>query len=335
MTDSAQRQAYIAAQIESIHQNLRFLENVVTQPIGLTTDLKTLRESVPATGAEEERDRQAFLDAIERGKNPQPTGLIAASVVSSTIELVKSLTPPDGAGLRDPWIAAAVKVLERINLRLGEDVRRRHSENLRGGLYVIVDPENTNGRSTFEVAQAAIDGGAAAVQLRDKLSDKAAVISEARKIAEICAAKNRIFLANDDADVAQLSNATGLHVGQKDMSIGDARSILSSAQLIGQSNATFEEAIASESDSADYVAVGAIYETSTKLNTRPAGLETLRRVSEVVGVPIVAIGGINVENIGPVLEAGADTICVVTAVTKADDPKAAAAQLADIIDEAN
>ena len=119
------------------------------------------------------------------------------------------------------------------------------------------------------------------------------------------------------------------------MSIGDARSILSSAQLIGQSNATFEEAIASESDSADYVAVGAIYETSTKSNTRPAGLETLRRVSDVVGVPIVAIGGINLENIGAVLEAGADTVCVATAVTKADDPKAAAAQLADIIDEAN
>jgi thiamine-phosphate pyrophosphorylase len=333
MTDSAQRQAYIAAQIESIHQNLRFLENVVTQPIGLTTDLKTLRESMPVTGAKEERDRQAFLEAVERGKNPQPTGLISASVVSSTIALVKSLTPEGGEGLRDPWIDGAMKVLERIDLRLGEDVRRRHAENLRGGLYVIVDPEHTNGRSTIEVAQAAIDGGAAAVQLRDKQSDKAALISDARKIAEMCAEKNRIFIANDDADVAQLSNAIGLHVGQKDMSISDARSILSSAQLIGQSNATFEEAIASESDSADYVAVGAIYETATKTNTRPAGLETLKRASDVVGVPIVAIGGINLGNISPVLEAGADSICVVSAVTKADDPKAAAAQLADIIDE--
>ncbi|NQW18586.1 MAG: thiamine phosphate synthase [Chloroflexi bacterium] len=333
MTDSAQRRAYIAAQIESIHHNLRFLEAVVTQPIGLTTDLKTLRESVLAIGAREERDRQAFSDVIERGKNPQPAGLIAAEVVSSTLQLLEILTPEVTEGLHAPWVEGAVKVLERIGLRLGEDVRRRHAENLRGGLYVIVDPEHTNGRSTVEVAQAAIDGGAAAVQLRDKVSDKAVLISDARQIADICAAKNRIFIANDDADVAQLSNATGLHVGQKDMSIADARSILSSAQLIGQSNATFEEAIASESDSADYVAVGAIYNTATKSNTRPAGLDTLRRASEVVRVPVVAIGGINKENIGAVLEAGADSVCVVTAVTMASDPKAAAAQLADMIDE--
>ena len=331
MTDSEQRAAYVAAQIEAIHQNLRFLEVVVTQPIGLTTDLKTLRESAPVPGADAERDRQAFADVIERGKNPQPTGLGAASVVRSTIGLLQKLTPEDIAGLRGPWIDGALKVLERIDARLGEDVRRPKAENMRGGLYVIVDPEHTKGRPVADVARAAVAGGAAAIQLRDKVSGKAAVLASARELARICAEGNALFFANDDADIARLAGADGLHVGQSDMSIGDARQILSSDQLVGQSNAVFDEAIASESDSADYVAVGAIYESPTKSNTRPAGLEVLRRVAEVVAVPVVAIGGINESNVGPVLEAGADSVCVISAVAGADDVEAAAKRLADQI----
>ena len=333
MTDSEQRAAYVAAQVEAIHQNLRFLEVVVTQPIGLTTDLKTLRESAPAPGADAERDRRAFADIVERGKNPQPVGLSAALVVRSTIELLQQLTPAGAAGLRDPWVDGAMKVLERIDARLGEDVRRPKAENMRGGLYVIVDPEHTKGRPVADVSRAAGAGGAAAIQLRDKVSGKAAVLMSARELAQICAEGNALFFANDDADIARLAGADGLHVGQSDMAIGDARQILSSDQLVGQSNANFDEAIASESDSADYVAVGAIYESPTKSNTRPAGLEVLKRVAEVVAVPVVAIGGINESNVGPVLEAGADSVCVISAVAGADDMEAAAKRLADLVDE--
>lgn len=333
MTDNEQRAAYVAAQIEAIHQNLRFLEVVVTQPIGLTTDLKTLRESAPAVGAGDERDRQAFIDVVERGKNPQPTGLGAASVVRSTIELLQALTPEGDSGIRGPWVDGALKVLERIDLRLGGDVRRPKAESLRGGLYVIVDPEHTNGRPVAEIARAAVGGGAAAIQLRDKTSDKAAVLATARELVQICADGGALFFANDDADVARLCGADGLHVGQSDLSIGDARQVLTPGQLVGQSNGLFDEAIASESDSADYVAVGAIYDSPSKSNTRPAGLEVLKRVADVVAVPVVAIGGINESNVGAVLEAGADSVCVISAVAGADDVEAAAKRLADVIDE--
>jgi len=113
-----------------------------------------------------------------------------------------------------------------------------------------------------------------------------------------------------------------------------ARQVLTPEQLVGTSNALFEEALASESQTADYIAVGRIYETGSKSNTRPAGLETLRRVKGSVGVPVVAIGGINLSNVVPVVQAGADAVCVISAVCAASDPKAAAARLVEAIEGA-
>ena len=155
-----------------------------------------------------------------------------------------------------------------------------------------------------------------------------------RAIRDICEKADALFIANDDADVALLSNAHGLHVGQKDLPLSEARQAVGSAQIIGVSNAAFGEALAAESDGADYVAVGTIYDTATKSETRSAGLETLKQVSDAVIVPVVAIGGINETNIATVLGAGADSICVLSAVTSAPDPRAASAKLAEIIDKA-
>jgi thiamine-phosphate pyrophosphorylase len=199
---------------------------------------------------------------------------------------------------------------------------------------VIVDPEHTNGRSTADVTREAVAGGAAAIQLRDKLNDKGKVLEAAREIRDICDDAGALFIANDDADVALLSKAHGLHVGQKDLPLAEARRVVGPAQIIGVSNALYEEAIATEWEGADYVAVGTIYDTASKSETRSAGLETLRQVADTVTVPIVAIGGINESNIAIVLDAGADSICVLSAVTSASDPRAASAKLAEMIDKA-
>ena len=334
MSDSNQRSTYLSAQVEAIHQNLRFLENVVNQPIGLTTDLKSLRESMLAAGASEERDRMAFFDVVEPGTNPQPLGLTALSVASSTLDLLAKLTPAGEESIPREWIERATKVLDRSVLRLGAAIRGPVAENLRGGLYVIVDPEHTRGRPVAAVTREAVAGGAAVIQLRDKLNDKGKVLEAARAIRDICEKADALFIANDDADVALLSNAHGLHVGQKDLPLSEARQAVGSAQIIGVSNAAFGEALAAESDGADYVAVGTIYDTATKSETRSAGLETLKQVSDAVIVPVVAIGGINETNIATVLEAGADSICVLSAVTSVPDPRAASAKLAEIIDKA-
>ena len=103
MADSQQQRQYVGAQIEAIHQNLRFLEAVVREPIGLTTDLKSLRESMEAAGAGDERERQAFADLTGRGKNPQPLGLAAGALVSSTLELLAGLTPEGDNGISAHW----------------------------------------------------------------------------------------------------------------------------------------------------------------------------------------------------------------------------------------
>jgi thiamine-phosphate pyrophosphorylase len=327
-----QRSEYIAAQVQAVHHNLRLLETIVTSPIGLTTDLQSLRESLPVPEATVERDRAAFQD-IARDKSARALGIVARRLVSDSIGLIGRLDAAEQPTLPPEWTSRAAKVLDRIDARLGLEVRQAKARELRG-LYVIVDPEQTNGRPVLEIAQAALEGGAAAIQLRDKRSDKGAMVKVASALAKLCAGKRALFLANDDADIARLANADGLHVGQTDLPVAMARQVLTAEQLVGTSNALFEEALASESQTADYVAVGRIYETESKSNTRPAGLETLRRVKGSVGVPVVAIGGINEANVAAVVQAGADAVCVIGAVCRAGDPKAAAARLVESIDRA-
>lgn len=326
MADSAQRNAFLQAQVESIHRNLRFLETVATSPIGLITDLKSLREAIPSEFAGEERDRQAFQDVTGRGKDPRATGLTAASLTLQSLQLVESLTPEGEQVLSADWIGRATKVLGRIEDRIGRDIRSARTASF-DGIYVIVDAEHTNGRPVVDVAAGALAGGACAVQLRDKAGERRITVEAATRIQEMCTEAGAIFIVNDWVDIATIIGADGVHVGQKDIPLVQARKLLGASQIIGTSNAVQQEALDSESDGADYIAVGAMFTTETKLDTRPAGVETLRQVKGSVGVPVIAIGGINPDNIGQIAEAGADSACVATAVTKADDPEAATRKL--------
>lgn len=221
--------------------------------------------------------------------------------------------------------------LRRLNLYAARRFRRDAAERVRG-VYVIIDPALTNGRDPVEVAAAAIEGGASAVQLRDKAPAKGAGLALARRLAETCRERGAALIVNDHADLAAAVGADGVHVGQRDLPIADARRAMRPWQLAGRSNALVEEAQASLDDGADYIAVGRMFETASKQDTRPAGVETLRRVREIVpadGLPIVAIGGITAANVGEVAHAGADGVAVIGEVAQAPDPKAAAARLLD------
>ena len=202
---------------------------------------------------------------------------------------------------------------------------RRDAVSRVAGLYVIVDPELTRGRDVVDVARAALRGGATAIQLRDKVHDKGDQLPVARKLYEACQEHGASFIVNDHADLAVACGAHGLHVGQHDLPVSEARRILHPGQFLGTSNALLQEAEASAQQQVDYIAVGAMYQTVSKANTRPAGVKGLRRVRErVSGIPIVAIGGITLDNVDPVLEAGADGICVIGAICLAGDPEQAA-----------
>ena len=200
---------------------------------------------------------------------------------------------------------------------------RLAAEKLIDGIYVIIDPDHCGGRDIFTIAEAVASAGAAAIQLRHKLASKPVVEDEASAIAEICRANDTVFIVNDYPDIADRVGADGVHVGQGDLPVAECRKILQPHQIVGKSNALLDEAIASFDEGADYIAVGSIYETSTKSDTRPAGLTTLRAVAERISAPIVAIGGINADNITAVAQAGADTVCVATAITLAPNPATA------------
>ena len=203
------------------------------------------------------------------------------------------------------------------------------------GLYVIVDPEATRGRPVLEIAEAVLEGGASLVQLRDKTGDPGEMLPTARAIRALCESRGALFIVNDDPALASASGAHGLHLGQEDMPVPDARRIVGPGAIIGRSNNTIQEVEASRDAGADYLAVGAIFPTSTMgKGRRPVvGTELIARAKEIANRPIVAIGGINRHNAAQVIQAGADCICAVGAITLAHDPKKAAQQMVDAIQE--
>lgn len=191
------------------------------------------------------------------------------------------------------------------------------------GVYVILDPAMTRDRPMLEVAEAALAGGATVIQYRDKVREKGLQLPIAIELRELCHRYGALLIINDDPALTLASGADGVHLGQKDLPISAARAILPLSCIIGNSNATLDEVRAADAEGADYIAVGAIYDTSSKSDTRPAGLETLRQVRAITKRPIVAIGGINADNVAPVIEAGADAVSVISAVVGATDPRAA------------
>lgn len=282
--------------------------------------------------------------------------------LSGTIrELASQLSPAPAerggpAGLRQildllPQVRASLSLIEveddgtatdlhsnlnELELEVGRHLRLEQSARVYG-LYVIIDPEVTGGRPPLQVTRGALRGGAKMVQLRDKLSEKGHTLALARSMKDLCDEYDALLIINDHPDLAALTEAGGLHVGQGDLPVKEARRILASGQIIGRSNHLLEEALESEAQGADHVALGNVYATSTKVSIRgraPTGTEVIRKLKEAVGVPVVAIGGINEENLGPVVQAGADAVCVASAVGLAPDPEEASRRLVQRILEA-
>lgn len=235
------------------------------------------------------------------------------------------------AGPGNPVSAEMLRVLSETLSSLGSAIgaawRRKQADQIRG-LYVIIDPQVTGGRDPLDIATGAVRGGARMLQLRDKLRDKGQTLPLAMALQQLCQVNDVLLIINDHADLAAAVGSGGLHVGQTDLPVAQARRVLGPQQVIGRSNHEIEELIDSQKMGADHMAFGSIYQTGTKTVGRPPqGIEPLRRAREVTHVPLVAIGGINADNVAPVVEAGADAICVTAAVGLAPDPEAAASRL--------
>jgi len=202
-------------------------------------------------------------------------------------------------------------------------------------LYLVTDRALSRGRTTIEIVKAGVAGGVTCVQLREKHCSTHKFIEEALSVKKYLKENKIPLIINDRVDVAQAVGADGVHLGQTDMPLKMARDILRDSMVIGISTESLEDAIRAEKDGADYIGISPIFATPTKTDTAlPLGLEGLKKISQVVKLPKVAIGGLNQKNAGEVILNGADGIAVVSAIVSAEDPRKAAKQLSTIIKKA-
>jgi thiamine-phosphate pyrophosphorylase len=202
-----------------------------------------------------------------------------------------------------------------------------------GRLVVITDTQIQWRLSHEQLAALACEGGANVIQLRDKVlsNDEFARVGE--RVLAICREHDVQLIINDRVHVAKTVGAHGVHIGRNDMRVQDARAELGTFAVIGTTAANADEAQRAHRAGADYVGVGHVFATSSKQKEgAPIGLATLADACRNTSRPVIAIGGINVENAADVMRAGAHGIAVIAAVCGAKDPKAATAQLREIVD---
>ena len=202
-------------------------------------------------------------------------------------------------------------------------------------LYLVTDRALARGRSTAALVREAVAGGATCVQVREKNGGTREFLEEARAVQAALRGTGVPLIVNDRVDVALAIGADGVHLGQQDMPIAEARRLGPAEWIIGVSAECVEDAIRAEREGADYVGVSPVFATPTKTDTAlPLGLEGLRQMRAAVKIPLVAIGGIHAGNAREVIRAGADGLAVVSAIVSADSPREAARQLRREIKEA-
>jgi thiamine-phosphate pyrophosphorylase len=196
-----------------------------------------------------------------------------------------------------------------------------------GGVYAIT-PETADTGKLLAQVEAALSGGVAAVQYRDKSTDVARRHEQASELITLCHRYNVPLIVNDDLRLADLCGADGVHLGRDDGSLREARIILGKHKLIGAScYQSLDQARAAQAAGADYVAFGSFFPSSTKPAAARADAELLRQATQAIHVPIVAIGGITPANAPALLDAGADSLAVLTALFDATDIRTAAQYL--------
>ncbi|MDO8716350.1 MAG: thiamine phosphate synthase [Dehalococcoidales bacterium] len=334
----------IDANLNRIGEGLRFLEEIARLLLNdteLTQQLKTirhelLREDISLTrqllqARNAENDVGTNLQVPGEDKAQQLPLLVVANAkrVQESLRTLEELTKIPGTApeLDSEKFKQARFTLYTIEQQLVAKLLRRNKLERLHGLYVIIDTEALKGRKHIVVARQAIHGGATTIQLRDKISSRKGLLPIARQLRTLCSEHKVLFIVDDYLDIALETDADGLHVGQEDLPIKIARKWLPADKILGGSAETVELALAAQSDGADYIGVGAIYPTLSKVKIGVVGLERLRQIKQAVSLPLVGIGGINKDNAADVIAAGAVSVAVISAISGAESPKEAARQI--------
>lgn len=197
-------------------------------------------------------------------------------------------------------------------------------------LYAVTDRTWLRDRSLADVVEEAIKAGITFLQLREKDLDYASFLQLAKEIRNITDKYKIPYVVNDNIEVAMACGADGVHVGQSDMDAKDVRSIIGQDKILGVSAQSVEQAISAEKNGADYIGVGTVFPTSTKLDAEGVSFETLKEICKAVSIPVVAIGGINKDNAMKLAGSSIDGIAVVSAIFAQEDITAAVKELRQI-----
>ncbi len=212
--------------------------------------------------------------------------------------------------------------------------RRRRAVLAAAGVYLVTEESLSAGRRSEDVALAVLGAGVRVVQVREKDGPARRALEVALALREPTRKAGALLIVNDRIDIALACGADGVHLGQEDMPLGVARELLGGDALIGLSITAASQLEAGDAAAADYLGVGAIFPTGSKTDATLTGLPLLEASRRATGVPIVAIGGIDATNAGLAIEAGADSVAVISAVTRAADPGSAAATLLRAVEAA-
>ena len=200
-------------------------------------------------------------------------------------------------------------------------------------LYAVTDRHWLNGQQLYEQVEEALKGGATFIQLREKDLTEEEFLEEAKKIQQLCKKYRVPFIINDNVKLAKEIDADGVHVGQSDMEALDVRAQLGEDKIIGVSARTVEQALLAEKHGADYLGVGAVFQTGTKTDAREVEHSVLKEICTKVDIPIVAIGGITQDNVKELSGSGINGVAVISAIFAQKDIETATAKLKSCVEQ--
>ena len=205
-----------------------------------------------------------------------------------------------------------------------------NKSNIDYSVYLVTDHRGKTDAEILNIIEQAIKGGTSVVQIREKTASTKEFYNLALKAKEITEKYNVPLIVNDRIDIALAVKSDGVHIGQDDMPAKVAREIIGEEMILGVSASTVEEAMKAESDGADYIGSGAVFPTATKDDADSVSKEELKEIVNSTSIPVVAIGGITIENAESLKDTGIDGFSVVSAIMNADDPKKASEILKEI-----
>lgn len=339
----------IDANLNRASEGLRLLEDVarfVLNDVTLTQQLRTMRHGLAEqtkplsikllSQRDAEHDIGLKTDkGLSREKTQQYQTDLAGVIIANAKRVGESLRVMEELA-KLPQISQVLDSakLEQARFNVYSLERTLLSKILRQdkigrlpGLYVILDMQALAGRNELDIASQVIRAGVRVIQLRDKQSNRRELLLKAQGLKTLCAASDVLFIINDYLDLALAADADGLHIGQKDLPLPVARENLPIDKIVGCSVNTVSQATEAQEQGADYIAVGSIFPSTTKKEAIVVGVDTLKQIRQAVSCPLVAIGGINEDNIEQVVVAGADCVAVASTILNERDAETAARQL--------